>query len=262
MANSTMAKRIKKTLNLILSGHAQSVWNEVRKRFHSTTRSFELRRDLTVPYSSPQANIPIQIRPFKSDDLDYLLGHGQVKQTDPMLDNNQRSLAGSGLTQGYVAVTSNGHPCYMQWLIGPNQNDRLQSFYKGIFPPLADDEALLEGAFMQPNYTGLRIMPAAMSMITEKAIETGNRWVITYVDITNIPSLKGCHRSGYSPSRIRTDQWRFFRRTTGFSDIPSELLKTYENQVGITSSISVGNETVINLDKENQTRKAETSLNQ
>jgi hypothetical protein len=233
MGISEISTRIQKTIKLLQSGHADTVRRELRKRLHSTATSFALKRDLSEPFRQPEAKIKIRIRPFHPDDLDYLLGHGLVQQIDPRLDSNQRSLAKSGLSQGYVAVTSEGHPCYMQWLISSDQNDQMLRYFKGVFAPLAEDEALLEGAYMQPNYTGLRIMPAAMSMISEKATELGARYVVTYVDVSNIPSLKGCHRSGYSPYRLRTDRWRFFRRTTQFSEIPDHLLEQYEIQMGI-----------------------------
>ena len=36
----------------------------------------------------------------------------------------------------YVAVTEEGAPRYMQWLMGASQNDGIQEYFDGIFPVL------------------------------------------------------------------------------------------------------------------------------
>jgi RimJ/RimL family protein N-acetyltransferase len=79
-------------------------------------------------------------------------------------------------------------------------NDFIQSL--GGFPQLAPNEALLENAYTPANYRGLGIMSAAMALIAERAADFGARYVLTFVDEQNTPSLKGCERSGFHPHML------------------------------------------------------------
>jgi RimJ/RimL family protein N-acetyltransferase len=93
----------------------------------------------------------------------------------------------------------------------------LRAYFKGIFPRLAPDEALLEGAYTPAQYRGLGIMPAAMARIAEHGVAIGARWVVTFVSDDNIPSLKGCDRAGFSPFVRRVERWKGLRRTLTFT---------------------------------------------
>jgi RimJ/RimL family protein N-acetyltransferase len=93
--------------------------------------------------------------------------------------------------------------------------------FKGGFPLLAPDEMLLEGAFTLEAFRGQRIMPEAMSKIAEKGMDFEARRIYTFVGADNIPSLKGCKRSGFIPYSIRTDRWRLFRRSLEFAKLPA-----------------------------------------
>ena len=182
-------------------------------RFQKTR--FGLRRDLAQPFPAPSAKIPISVRPLVEADLPALLA---VDAATPPEDRFQiasrRVMADRRMAGGFVAVDErDGTPCYVQWLFGAADNDFVRRL-RG-FPQLAADEALLEGAYTPASHRGLGIMPAAMALIAEKAEAFGARYVITFVDDTNIPSLKGCQRSGFSPDllhRLVGLGFGFFRR--------------------------------------------------
>ncbi len=179
------------------------------------TIRFGLRRDLAQPFPAPAAKIPISVRPLAESDLPALLAvDATTSPEDRFQIASRRVMADRHLAGGFVAVDErDGRPCYVQWLFGAGDNDfvrRLQGF-----PQLAPDEALLEGAYTPASHRGLGIMPAAMALIAEKAEAIGARYVITFVDLTNIPSLKGCQRSGFSPDllhRLVGLGFGFFRR--------------------------------------------------
>ena len=105
-----------------------------------------------------------------------------------------------------MALTPDNTPCYMQWLIGPSVNDKIQAYFKGGLPLLAPDEALFEYVFTPGAYCGQRIMPCAMAQVAEKAQAFGARWVIGFVDHQHIPALKGCKKAGLVPNLMRTDK--------------------------------------------------------
>ncbi|MEX0721769.1 MAG: GNAT family N-acetyltransferase [Balneolaceae bacterium] len=217
---------------LLREGHYTVIWMEFLKRLYSTSLSVGLRRDISEDFENPNARIDISIRKLKNSDTRIILEHGKFAKANPRLAEYQQNLVEADLPDCYVAVTEYNEPCYMQWLIGPEHNERLSELFGNSFPQLKKDEALLEAAFMRPAFRGKRIMPAAMSRITRKAKDMeGIRYVHTFVDIQNIPSLKGCKRAGFSPYIMREDRWFLFRRKITFASLPNEVISQYKTAI-------------------------------
>lgn len=216
---------IMNAFKLLFEGHFSVLYDELKKRVSSESFSFGLKRDLTEPFESPSAKINIHIRELVKSDLGVLLA--ETKTSNPRVIAGQRALAEASIPTCYVAVTTNNIPCYMQWMIGSEDNERIEGYFQGVFPSLKPHEALLEAAYGNPDFRGLNIMPEAMSRIAEKAALNHVRWVITFVGITNIPSLKGCLRSGFKPYILRKDNWFLFRRTTSFLPLSEEIAEEY-----------------------------------
>lgn len=219
---------LKNAFNLLRDGHYSVLYNEIRNRLHSESLSFGLQRDLQDSFEKPAAKIKINVRPLHKEDIESLLGEEVSEMVNPRIIASQYAMLDAKIPTCYVAVTSTDKPCYMQWLIGSEDNDKIQSHFKGVFPPLKPQEALLEAAFGNPNFRGLRIMPAAMAQIAEKASLINARWVNTFVDVSNIASLKGCRRSGFEPYVLRKEKWFLFRLTISFHPLPDYLLEEYE----------------------------------
>lgn len=206
--------------DILRSQGVGALWSKLKRRARSRTISYGLRRDLTRFFTPPHAAIPISVRPATAAEIRALLAardHGLT----PEEWRERMALADAGLRQAYVAVTADGRPCYLQWLMSARDNDRIQRVFHGTFPRLADDEALLEGAYTPPAFRGLRIMPAAMARIAERARDLGARAVLTFVVPGNIPSLKGCQRAGFVIDQLKRDEWRWFRRSVRFEPLPA-----------------------------------------
>lgn len=193
-------------------------WRAILNRLNSSWDAVGLRRDLAVPLEAPAAAIEIRVRPIEARDVAAILD-----VTDPQLSNEEkwqrvvrRHLLDANFGTCYVAVTDNDKPCYMQWLFTSRDNARIRSYFSGLFPELAGDEALLEGAFTPEAYRGKRIMQSAMAQIAQNGAGLGARFVITFVGFDNIASLKGCARAGFFPYVRRSQIWRFFRCRTVF----------------------------------------------
>ena len=206
--------------DLIKKGELKFVINGIAKRIISKNEVFGLRRDLNLAIQNPDSLIDITIRPFRDEDQDSFT-----------MDLQNGGLFEKEIPDCFVAASTEGIPCYRQWLIGPKQNVKIEEFWGKAFPILKEDEALLESAFTIPAFRGKRIMPAAMARIAEKANDLGVRWVITFVGIDNIPSLKGCWRSGFDPYILRKEKWFMFKKTVTFENIPKELMDTYTKNI-------------------------------
>lgn len=171
---------------------------------------YGLRRDLTQPQAVPKPRIPIEIRQLAEADLEVLLSHESVDSAKERTEMTWRRDFYSRFPHGcFVAVDlRTGVPCYMQWLLGPADNAALAALR--CFPALGEDEALLEQAYTHPDYRGRYIMPAAMAMIADRAVDIGARYVLTFVEESNVPSLKGCQRAGFRPHMLhRRAQYAF-----------------------------------------------------
>ena len=195
-----------------------------RQPYRSEWVALGLRRDLTVPFPAPAAKIPLTVRPLELRDYAALFDPDNSAQLGDewALRKNRGQLAAQGVGQPFVAVTESDDPCYVQWLLSPADNELLRTHFKGIFPRLAPDEALLEGAYTPAHYRGKGIMPAAMARIAELGAALGARWVVTFVSADNIPSLKGCDRAGFTPYVRRVERWNGLRRTVTFTPLNEE----------------------------------------
>lgn len=222
---SDFVKSIGNGLKLLMNGKHKVFWNQLSTRVYSKSISYGLKRDLKIPFKSPDAKVELIIRAFKESDRDLLL-HDSEK-LDSIEEYTQQNLIEANIDQCYVATTAEGSPCYMQWLVS-NPNGSKPYYFQGIFPELNTDEALLEGAFVPPSFRGMWVMPAAMARIACMGSTVGARWVITFVHTDNIPSLKGCKRAGFSPYILRTDRWLLFRRRVFYSEIPNQLMNQYQ----------------------------------
>lgn len=226
-SNNTIIARISNAIKLILKGHSDIFFKELKKRCYSNSLSFGLRRDLEVDFKTPKSRIDITIRPLKKEDVPQLLENSSIHRVNPRIIANQQAMVDANIPTCYVAVTKDEKPCYMQWLIGYKNRDAITKHFNGIFPELKESEALLEGAYGNPVFRGLRIMPAAMADIAKKAEALQARWVITFVDIKNIPSLIGCKRAGFEPYVLRKCRWFLFRYTVTFHPLSEDLLQEY-----------------------------------
>lgn len=217
---SNLLSKIKLAFSLVFKGQFGFVARAVRNRFSSSHFAFGLKRDLTIPFSSPISDIDLSIRLYKTSDAKYF-----------EMANTNKGLLAQNIPYCYVAINSNNEPCFMQWLIDYTQNDKIQDYFGNIFPLLKEDEALLEGAYVQPKNRGKHIMQAGIYKIIDNCNHKNARYIITFVEIHNIPSLRACSHSGFYPYTLRIEKWFLFNKKTTFVDIPKNLMKQYLKDV-------------------------------
>jgi len=144
----------------------QRIARQIYREWHA----YGLIRDLRVPFKSPSAKLPIAVRLLTEQDIPRLFSVEQDTMTrQARLEQARRiALIAERLSTPYVAVDSTSNqPCFLQWMFTARSNDFVQRHFRGRFPLIADNEALLEYAFTPPTYRGRGIMPAAMSLIAE-----------------------------------------------------------------------------------------------
>lgn len=115
------------------------------------------------------------------------------------------------LTNCYLArATANNEPCYIQWMILPEENPEAQRFLRQGYPQIASNEVMLEHAYTFKKYRGQGIMGSVMAKLATIAQERGYQQIITYVSKDNIASLKGCEKAGFQKFRLWQEARFFF----------------------------------------------------
>ena len=209
-----------KAFGLLRAGEWRPVLNALRHLLYSDSYAYGLCRDLTVRVDVPDPAILLTIRPIERSDVQAFTEidhHG----TRPALPYAHSRLLASDIQTCYVAVTEEGAPCNMQYLILPSENDKVQALFEGVFPRLAEDEALLEAGFTLEEYRGQGIMPFVMDDLAQKARKEGARRLLTFVTCQNVPALKGCRRAGFVPNMLLNRRFRLFKRRLTFKPLPA-----------------------------------------
>jgi hypothetical protein len=216
--------KIRFAFHLLRTGRPGSILPIIRHKFWSDTTSFGLCRDLTVPFPAPEAAIPLQVRAATERDIEFITRTDEPGVDPEELDErrDRRREYDAGIRSNYVAVTGNDEPCYFQSVFTYSQRDVVRQVFGKSFPELQPGQVMLEGALTPTAFRGKRIMPAAMARITDLVTNDETKEAITFVDFDNIPSLKGCVRSGYVPYCYRKNRWRFFRQSATFDPIHAE----------------------------------------
>jgi hypothetical protein len=217
--------KAKTALFLLTRGCWGTLAQEMRKAVSFDEVCYGFRRDLMQPFTPPPPAIPIQLRLFQDTDathlfdLSYACSRGGVAIMDCLHD---LAFIDARIPSCFVATTDAGFPCYIQWLMSHTINDRLRTHFKGYLPPLASNEVVLEGAFIPFRYRGNKIMPQAMTWVAEKGRDIGARFAVTFVQGSNLPSIKCVLQAGFRPYMRRVAVRRLFRTEIEFRILPDE----------------------------------------
>jgi len=216
---SDQAQRL---LLVIRSGKFAALANEFSKRLYSNKESYLLRRDLTVPFQAAAPKQPIEIRPIRETDIAAILNARP----------GRLAILRANIPTCYLAVTATHESAiaYMQWMVAQRDIDRFKPFFDGQLGNLRVDEVLLEFAYTFEQFRGQKIMGAAMASIAEKAIPSGARYAITFVQKDNIAALKGCATAGFFPYLIREERWRLFSFKETFRSLPDSATPDNDTQ--------------------------------
>jgi RimJ/RimL family protein N-acetyltransferase len=139
----------------------------------------------------------------------------------------------SGVSTLYVARAEDGRPAYAQWLIRPQEQERLHAHAPGSYAPLGGDEVLLEGAYTFGEFRRLGLMADGMAQLLRYAREEGFRSAITYVATTNVASLRGCAACGFEPDHVRISERRLGRRRSRPEPLSPQARSAWAEALGL-----------------------------
>lgn len=206
-------------LRLVRRGQLRPAVKSAGRLAWSTSREYGMRRDLSLPFDPEPARIEIRVRPAEPRDLDLLFAPSAGDSRTQLW--RQERLVVANIPTCWVAVDPDEIPCFMAWLIRPQQNQLMKSEIGPGFSLLAPDEVLMESGFTPQRYRGLRIGPDAISRILQNAGPDA-RWAWAYTGIDNRRAQLSLSRAGFAPAAIFRSSWRLLRHTTHVEALPPE----------------------------------------
>jgi GNAT superfamily N-acetyltransferase len=179
---------------------------------------------LAAPVEILPAGVPITIRPLRTTDAALILNVREpgLSPQDRHDINVRLMMLTTGISGCHVGLDSSGVPRYLQWLVGPEENDRLQEAFHGWLPRLSAEEMLVENLYVDPSFRGKKIMQYGVTTLLALARERGAARVITFIPRRNSLALELHLRLGFRPYAIRTSATRFFRTSVTFTPIGQE----------------------------------------
>lgn len=208
--------KFKSIIYFLIKGEFKFILNGISKRINSEIIAIGFKRDLNNNFQAPKSKIKIKTRLSQKSDDPYFIN-----------DNHNYGLVQKNIKNCYVATNANDLPFFRVWLMESSENKKIQSFFTGNYPNLNKNEILAEGAFTIPSYRGNQILPAAISEILEKGNIIGVSYILAFIDVNNIPSLRSYKRAGFYPYILRREKWFFFIKRVSFMDIPKDILEKY-----------------------------------
>jgi len=217
--------KMREGLGLLGSSHGRRwLGREVLQRLHSRRIAVGMRRDLTVPYHVPPSKVPLVVRQLRpDDDLSFISAAPGLAPRTAQERADQRWFLSAGLPTCWVAVDPEGKVCFMAWLLTARDNDLIRERWKGMFPSLQPDEAMVEGIHTAETHRGLGIMPGATNQMMVQAREFGIRYSIGFILGENSASLRGAEKHGCTPFAEREESWFLFRQRIRFSPVASSV---------------------------------------
>jgi RimJ/RimL family protein N-acetyltransferase len=217
-------RNLRKGVWLLRKGHLGALLRRTRRLAWHDEAALGLAYDPRAPVMARVPRVEIEVRPLEEPDVPVFtsLPPASSPRVEALTRTSARDLIESGLQTCYVGVTEDG-PVYMQFLVTADQNECLHAIFGGLFPPLAEDEGLLEFAFTLQEHRARPVMPSVMLRLIEIAAERGLRRVVTYVLINNRSFIRFFVRLGFVPFAVRVARWRLFRRTVEFQEVEPEV---------------------------------------
>jgi ribosomal protein S18 acetylase RimI-like enzyme len=196
------------------------VFRELQRRLYASELDYGFEYDLTTHFPVPIPDIPVVIRELTTREVDIILNiHNGVMNFEELRERLERLLFHeAGIKTGYVAVTLDGAPCAICWLIWPKENQALKTFFRNRLPELQPDEVMLEYIYVAPAYRGLNLMHSLTCKLFALAAKEGARRAIAYVHSDNKRSLKASRIIGWRPFLVKRVNWRLFCCKTVFTE--------------------------------------------
>lgn len=181
---------------------------ELLTRLSSQTVEFGLRCNLEQLPAPRPASIRLKLEPCDGPFGGFEAELERSTGADYGRALRRKRLHEKGVRTLHVTSNADRTPVYVQWLITPPDKHELDEHDPGFWPPLKDDEVLVEFAYTFTPFRGLGVMTDAMGQLLRVGAALGAKSALTYVRSDNIPSLRGCAKVGFDLDHVKTVSMR------------------------------------------------------
>jgi RimJ/RimL family protein N-acetyltransferase len=197
------------------------ILRELSRRIYSDEIQYGFHFHFTKNFVIPEPINDITIRKMRKKDISKLFygGMNDVGSNGFRTRLEYLLFIHAGIPTCYVGVTDDETPCVACCLFVPEDNDKVQSYFKSGLPRLKSDEAICEHIFTNPVYRGQDLMRWMTLSLFRKASEFGARRAIAFVHANNRVSLKTSLKIGWEPYIIKKVSWRFFKRRIAYLNL-------------------------------------------
>jgi hypothetical protein len=204
-------------------GDLRSLVRSSAALLYSDSASVVIRKDLRTEAAPRRSSA--QIRPASASDVLALVA-GQPDDdadADELWERRLRRhvMSTIGADRCRVADGAKGQPAFMQYLFTAQDNDDLQSHFSGLFPLLAQDEAMVEFLYVTPDERTPGFVVSCLVQVAEEARQRGAMSVISFIDPGNKGALFVNHLAGFQAHAVRRQKRRLLRRSYSFEDWPA-----------------------------------------
>ena len=197
--------------------------SHINSRLLSTSRFIGFQRDPHAPVEIPDVDLKLNIRPIQKSDYAELLNFThQTSRHEIKYRLVGKAWLMSGIRTCYVTETEEKTPCHLQWMIGPEENDRLAQFTGGGLPRMRDNDVILENAFTIEAYRRRGIEMWTVKQLLEMAVARGAERAILFIRDTNTVTQKIVQRLGFEPYLEKMDRRFFANRKIPFQPLSKE----------------------------------------
>ena len=201
---------------------------ELRRRIYSTSVFYGFERDLSKALFVPQPPVKLSLRRFHVSDTKILLQPKFFMTAEVIREYAiRKKFLRANIQTCYAAVTERGTPCHMQWMIGPQENEKIQALTCGGLPVIGKNEVLLENVFTSEPYRRMGIELWTVNRLFQTAMGAGAGKAILFVNRDNRLSLKMVLRMGFTPYLMKTDRYRMFSRRREFKCIRGRRIRIH-----------------------------------
>jgi len=200
------------------------LFKEVLRRLYSNETSYGFHFDLTKTITVKKPNISASLRTLQRNDITRFFNFRTKDYNSEELRKAVECLAliKSGIPTCYVGTTEDEYPCVMCWMLEPDNNEEIQSYFYSGLPLIKTHEVLCKDVYTHPRFRGNRLMGWITERLFEIAAEKGFHLAIAFIHEGNAVSLKISPKLGWRPFLIKKVRWRLFKRRITFEPFSSE----------------------------------------
>ncbi|MEM7338515.1 MAG: hypothetical protein AAF467_07710 [Actinomycetota bacterium] len=214
-----MVRRARSLATRVASGDIAGVRSDLGRVIQSEFVAVGFRHDRERSYPEPTpTEWDLVAAPLDGDIALRLFDAEGLDDRDRQFLDRRRALWEQGFRGGWVVLVGD-EPAYLQFYLGSGQNDLIRSYWGPLFPWLADDTLLAEGAWVPPAFRTRGLMAHALSVTTAAAVQAAGpsiRYVICYPEEANKGAVIGSHQAGFDVVERRIETWRWGRQEVVF----------------------------------------------